>query len=211
MLHLVQPTSSEEINKSIGANVAALRTEAGWSQAELAERWGNALGHRVDPTTVTRLERGRRPTTVHELVQLARLFDVRHWYDLVQEPTVRAAAADLDRANTRVFGSYNRIRDATYEYLDALTDLTLSIRLAQDRGAYVDPASFQHWLTRGPLYPMLEGQLKWKRHWQQDELYNADQARVREVTAVLRDKGLIEDFDPELMFTSTPGGDDVEH
>lgn len=67
---------SDAINAAIGAKAADFRRVHGWSQTELADRLGQALGKSVDPTTITRLEQGRRPIPVHELIALSRLFGV---------------------------------------------------------------------------------------------------------------------------------------
>lgn len=57
--------------------MATYRNERGMSQAELAGRLAETLGkERVDPTTITRLEAGKRPTTVDELDALAVIFEV---------------------------------------------------------------------------------------------------------------------------------------
>lgn len=63
-------------NAAIGRKVAALRTDSGLLQAQLAERLTEKLGKRVDPTTITRLERGQRPVTVVELLALGDIFAV---------------------------------------------------------------------------------------------------------------------------------------
>ena len=63
-------------NAAIGRKVAALRTDAGLLQAQLADRLSEKLGKKIDPTTITRLERGQRPVTVVELLALGDIFAV---------------------------------------------------------------------------------------------------------------------------------------
>ncbi len=77
MLHLVQVNA---INVALGRKVSDFRKAKGWSQAELAAQFGDALGRPMDATTITRLEQGKRPVPVHELIELSHLFGV--------EPTV---------------------------------------------------------------------------------------------------------------------------
>ncbi|MEJ7649409.1 MAG: helix-turn-helix transcriptional regulator [Nakamurella sp.] len=77
--------TSDSLNKHIGANTAERRAQMGWSQAELAERLGAALGRKLDPTAVTRIEGGVRTVSAVELVALADLFGVpMSW--LVEDP-----------------------------------------------------------------------------------------------------------------------------
>lgn len=77
MLYLMQV---HPINAALGRKVADFRKAHGWSQAQLAERFGAELGHPIDPTAITRLEQGKRPVPVHELVALGHVLAV--------EPTV---------------------------------------------------------------------------------------------------------------------------
>ncbi|BCN57134.1 helix-turn-helix domain-containing protein [Prescottella equi] len=66
-----------ETNAVIGEKIAQLRGKAEMSQAELASALAEKMGkERIDPTTITRLERGQRPITVMELIALAQVFDV---------------------------------------------------------------------------------------------------------------------------------------
>lgn len=65
------------LNEIVGSNVKRKRQAAGWSQAELAERLAAELGKaKIDPTTITRMESGARPTTVAEIDALGRVFGV---------------------------------------------------------------------------------------------------------------------------------------
>lgn len=68
------------INAALGRKVADFRKAHGWSQAQLAEVLGTELGRPMDATTITRLEQGKRPVPVHELIVLSHVLTV--------EPTV---------------------------------------------------------------------------------------------------------------------------
>lgn len=77
MLHFMQV---DPINAALGRKVRDFREAHGWSQAELATRFGEHLGHPIDATAITRLEQGKRSLPVHELIPLSRTLGV--------EPTV---------------------------------------------------------------------------------------------------------------------------
>ncbi|WP_308126449.1 helix-turn-helix domain-containing protein [Rhodococcoides corynebacterioides] len=67
----------QAVRQTVGANVATYRELAGISQAELASRLAAAMGKdRMDPTTITRMESGKRPTTVDEIAALATVFEI---------------------------------------------------------------------------------------------------------------------------------------
>jgi transcriptional regulator with XRE-family HTH domain len=188
MLHLVQ---SDEINAAVGANVAAIRAELGWSQAELAERWGNLLGRTIDPTTITRLERGRRPIPVHELVALGSVLDVG-WANLVMPPRILAAAQEWNTWNSAATRAYKQICAAVEEYLKAQHFLALATRQAEDVGAFdADRSAFHasETLDFPPEDALLTGQLGW-RNARVDPF--ADSKRIQELIAFLRDKGVVE-------------------
>lgn len=57
-----------------GARVRDLRTSRGWNQDELAEQLGRIMGKKYDPTTITRLEKGRRPVSLQEAAAITRIF-----------------------------------------------------------------------------------------------------------------------------------------
>jgi transcriptional regulator with XRE-family HTH domain len=204
MLHLMQP---DDVNKAIGANVAALRSERGWSQGELAEHWGNALGHRIDPTTVTRLERGRRPTPVHELIALAGTLGARWWPDLVLEPRVLRAAEEIKACDAMATEAYGQIRDATVEYLKAQYLLAHAIARGEDVGV-LDAEAHRITLTWPPEEAVLRGRILWQRRDDAADQGEADYKRIDEVIAILRDKGLVEDLDPG---EASRGDNDVKH
>ena len=73
-------TYREEVVDMLGARIAALRRESGWSQAELAERI------RVSPSAMGMYEQGRREPPVEVLVSLARELGVTIDFLLTGQP-----------------------------------------------------------------------------------------------------------------------------
>lgn len=71
----MQPTEST-VDAQVGTQVHEFRTARGWTQDELARRLGETLDKKIDPTTITRLEKGTRPLVLAELVALAAVFDM---------------------------------------------------------------------------------------------------------------------------------------
>ncbi|WP_420041794.1 helix-turn-helix domain-containing protein [Gordonia sp. MP11Mi] len=73
----MQDEASDDLNQRVGRNVAKWRKDQGMSQAELADQLAQRLGKaKIDPTTITRMESGKRPTTVAEIESMARIFSV---------------------------------------------------------------------------------------------------------------------------------------
>ncbi|QUD82105.1 helix-turn-helix transcriptional regulator [Gordonia polyisoprenivorans] len=111
-------------NENVGRNVAALRGSR--SQGELANELAQRLGKdRIDPTTITRLEAGKRPITVNELVALADILSVDVPVLLSTPKTselekvsslletmarVREAREAMDRARAKWLGAREHLR-----------------------------------------------------------------------------------------------------
>ena len=76
-------TYREEVVDMLGARIAALRRESGWSQAELAERI------RVSPSAMGMYEQGRREPPVEVLVSLARELGVTIDFLLTGQPATQ--------------------------------------------------------------------------------------------------------------------------
>ena len=64
----------------LGARIAALRRQAGWNQAELAQRL------RISPSAVGMYEQGRREPSADTLVEMARVLGVSVDYLLTGAP-----------------------------------------------------------------------------------------------------------------------------
>jgi transcriptional regulator with XRE-family HTH domain len=73
-MHFMQTNG---VNAALGAKVRDLRLVHGWSQAELAQRFGDAIGVAgFNPSQITRMERGQRPFPIHETVALVQILGI---------------------------------------------------------------------------------------------------------------------------------------
>lgn len=78
-MHLMQPNetaASQQISQHLGEAVRAAREASGRNQAQLAQDLGRELRKDVTPTTITRLEKGKRPTPITEVYALAKVLGV---------------------------------------------------------------------------------------------------------------------------------------
>jgi transcriptional regulator with XRE-family HTH domain len=73
--HVPLVRMTNEWERLFGKRVQDLRLAMGWTQEDLAQRMTDA-GHPMHQTTVTKLEKGTRPTSVAEVGALSTLFDV---------------------------------------------------------------------------------------------------------------------------------------
>jgi transcriptional regulator with XRE-family HTH domain len=77
-----------------GRLLASLREERGWSQAEVARRM-EAYGYNWHQTTVGRIESGRRPLRLNEVVHVAAMFGVSPFQLLVPNVTPARLSEDI--------------------------------------------------------------------------------------------------------------------
>lgn len=97
MHYMNNPTPAEtSVEEWFGRRVSEHREAAGWSQQHLAEELGRRLGKTVKQPTITRIERGTRPTTIAELFALSEAFGVPVQSLLPGESNFDALASDLE-------------------------------------------------------------------------------------------------------------------
>lgn len=117
-------------NQQVGARIANVRGEMKMTQAELASEMSVRLGREIRPLTVTRLEGGKRPIGVDELVAVAEVLQVKP-ADLLTD--------SLSIGSVRIVGAYqavvrasNRINDAVRQLVSAQKEL--HVLLAETKG-----------------------------------------------------------------------------
>ncbi|MEH0543275.1 helix-turn-helix transcriptional regulator [Streptomyces sp. B21-105] len=99
-LHMLRQVKTDEIGATFGAQVKQARESLQWSQAELAKQLGHALGKEVNALVVTRIEGGKRPVSIVELVALASVFKTTPG-QLLEGVKVDTDHIEADRAVTR--------------------------------------------------------------------------------------------------------------
>jgi transcriptional regulator with XRE-family HTH domain len=131
-----------------GRQLALLREERGWSQSEVARRM-EASGYNWHQTTVGRVESGKHPLRLNELVHLAAMFGVSPIRLIVPNVTPDRLSDDIkavEDARSDIVGRLEEARDqlegastsptgADETYQRLLQDLEqLDLRIAALRG-----------------------------------------------------------------------------
>ena len=83
----------------LGARIAALRRQAGWNQAELAEKL------RISPSAVGMYEQGRREPSADILVALAQVLGVSVDYLLTGKPLAQEIRTVEQLLTDRIMGA----------------------------------------------------------------------------------------------------------
>lgn len=118
---------SERANARVGRAVARLR--GGMSQAELAERLADQLEKKsVDPTTITRIESGKRTISVDELEAFANIFNVKV-EDLLDDEIAAQMAMfnDKYREVVALHSEYQVVRQKLFEASNYLREKVLDL------------------------------------------------------------------------------------
>lgn len=87
----------------LGTRIAALRRQAGWNQAELAQRL------QISPSAVGMYEQGRREPSVDTLVEMARVLGVSVDYLLTGIPQARETTALETMLRDRITSADRRL------------------------------------------------------------------------------------------------------
>lgn len=108
--------SDLQAERRFGARVRQARTERGWSQRELAADLA-AKGIKLDPSAITRLEKGQRPIRLDEAATLAEIFGIP-LEEMIKPPTgIIAEAANIATQLAALLadaeGYRTRLRDVT--------------------------------------------------------------------------------------------------
>jgi transcriptional regulator with XRE-family HTH domain len=142
----VGPTATPE--EIAGRQLALLREERGWSQSEVARRM-EASGYNWHQATVGRVENGKHPLRLNELVRLAAMFGVSPIRLIVPNVTPDRLSDDIkavEDARSDIIGRLAEARDqlevpsaprsgAEETYQRLLHDLEqLDMRIAALRG-----------------------------------------------------------------------------
>jgi transcriptional regulator with XRE-family HTH domain len=103
-----------------GRQLALLREERGWSQSEVARRM-EASGYNWHQTTVGRIESGKRPLRLNELVHLAAMFGVSPIRLIVPNVTPDRLSDDIKAVEDARSDIVGRLEEARDQLEDAST------------------------------------------------------------------------------------------
>lgn len=120
----------------LGQRVKALRLVRGWTQAQLAEVLTEE-GLSFSQGTVAKLEGAKRPTTITELVALARIFN-QEPKDLLINYEIPEGLFEYSEADREDRAATQNLRDAVWRFIAAKQRLADAADYIHGRGV-VDP------------------------------------------------------------------------
>src|SRR4051812_6295275 len=115
-------------NQQVGDRIAKARGEMKLTQAELASEMSIRLGREFRPLTVTRLEGGKRPIVVDELVAAAQALQIKP-EDLLSDSDLPVGSIRIAGLYQAVLRAHNQLTSAVQQYVSAQHDLRKFLRL----------------------------------------------------------------------------------
>ena len=162
------------MSQLVGERVARVRAEMKMTQAELAAEMTARLGREVRPLTVTRLEGGKRPIGVDELVAAAGALNVKP-ADLLTDDDLPLASVRLVAAGQSLARATNALQQAVVDWVSAQDLLNQYLNHGQ-KALDLLPSGSRTWLEilgRAELSVVIseaqkDEEARWARH--KDEL-----------------------------------------
>lgn len=121
-------------NQQVGERIAKVRGAMKMTQAELASEMSARLGREFRPLTVTRLEGGKRPIGVDELVAAADALHVDP-ENLLVDGSLPIGAAIVLGAHRTLLRAINQLENAVRQYDSAQSKLHEAL---EENGEYLD-------------------------------------------------------------------------
>ena len=122
------------ITQQVGERVAKARSQLKMTQAELASEMTARLGREIRPLTVTRMEGGKRPIGVDELVVVAQALGIKPEHLLTDNLNIRSMII-LEKWQALLRAS-NHLETAVREYISARRNMIGE--LEKGGGKYLD-------------------------------------------------------------------------
>lgn len=133
----------ENITEQVGDRVARARTEMGLTQADLADAMSTRLGREIRPLTVTRLEGGKRPIGVDELVAIAAALGIEP-ADLLSDVRLSSGAVRAAATGQKYVRASDELQDSIRGWQLAHEEVVTILKNAELFGSL--PVSTQKWL-----------------------------------------------------------------
>jgi len=181
------PRPPADIDHYVAVNVRELRERRGLSQGELARRMIDQ-GFGFTQATVWKIEAGQRSVKVGEAVALGRALELASWPQLAERPEISQHRAELEAADRDAREAYEALRAAAATYLRTQTELSLTVRLAQDAGLGPEADFYRGgWLAAPAEQAVIEARVQ---HDEQDEILGQQRVKVAAILDTLREHGL---------------------
>lgn len=190
------------VDEDFAANLRRRREAEGLSQDELAQRM-TERGFGFSQATVWKIEQGKRPVKISEMVALADALGVLRWHTLLDDPRRADHESRLERGHRKAAAAHRALQEATAAYLWAQAELAVSVRDARDDGVDVH-LLWESYLDESAEKAVIAAHIAFEH---EDDQGNLVAEQVDKVMTALRQIDIKPTIDPDDIVTLGPGGD----
>lgn len=149
----MSPTNAESHNQRIGADLRRLRESAGYTTEDAAEALARSAGKSVQPYTVNRMENGKRPITVDEVLTLTNLYGSATAREVIfgEDGDTAAMSIELHRRERDLDELESRISQLAREHMDLQVEMYSMADRIRARQEHVTRSELSHKLADSDL------------------------------------------------------------
>lgn len=182
------------IDENFAANLRERREAHGLSQDELAQRMTDR-GFGFSQATIWKIEQGKRPVKLSEVVALADAIGMLGWTTLALQPHASRHHGQLQDSHRRAGDAYNAVKAAAHDYLRAQIEVAVSVHEARAAGISVREL-WTAWLDMPAERAAIEARVEFE---QEDVARDQLEAAVEQVLQALRAGGFEAIIDPDSI------------
>jgi transcriptional regulator with XRE-family HTH domain len=183
-----------DIDKNVAVNLRMQREVRQISQEELAQRMTDR-GFGFSQATIWKIEQGKRPVKISEMVGLGAALGLLSWSTLTDEPASARHEAQMERAHRGAAEAYRQLKHAVKAYLEAQIQVSLAAREAYDAGVTVTTL-WTGWLDIPAEQVAIEARIE---DYEDDAVHERIADAVDQVVHALRDSGFEAILDPAAI------------
>lgn len=192
----------DTVDEDFAANLRRRRESEGLSQDELAQRM-TERGFGFSQATVWKIEQGKRPVKISEMVALADALGVLRWHSLLDDPRVADHESRLERGHRKAAAAHRALQEATTAYLWAQAELAVSVRDARDDGVDVH-VLWHSYLDESAEKAVIAAHIAYEH---EDDQGNLVAEQLDKVMSALREVDIEPTIDPDDIVALGPRGE----
>lgn len=172
------------VDDNLATNLREHREARALSQDDLAQRM-NERGFSFSQSTIWKIEQGKRPVKISELVALADALGTLNWTTLLDPPVQARHHRDVELAHRRAGDAYAELKIAATDFLEAQVAVAVSVHSARVAEVAVNDL-WTSWLREPAERAVIEARIE-SGHDESSRLELVDE--LDKVVRALREQG----------------------
>lgn len=151
----------EVVDDNLAINLREHREARALSQDDLAQRM-NERGFSFSQSTIWKIEQGKRPVKISELVALADALDTFNWTTLLFSPGQARHHRDVELAHRGAGAAYAALKLAAAQFIEAQFEVAVAAHSAGEAGVAVNDL-WTSWLRQPAERAVIEARVESER------------------------------------------------